>query len=244
MYPEPGRHNGGDLVAETIASIAALLWPLLLLAVLLLLRSPLVAVMRSAEQREWTLEVGGQKLTMKQLSDQQNNLITDMQAQMGVLLDQVASLRPSQGDGSSPELDLVRGQRTARVSEVDVVPHAVLWVDDSPANNALIVEQLLRNSVHVDVALTTREGLDKLDERPYGAVLSDMRRVEDGASVSDAGIKLLHAVRETHPTIPFLIYCGPDVEKKYRDEASSAGANVITASPVVLSAQLRSFGLL
>ena len=56
-------------MAQTLSSIAALLWPLLVLLALLVFREPLLRVVRSAEKREWTLEVGGQKLSMKQRSD-------------------------------------------------------------------------------------------------------------------------------------------------------------------------------
>lgn len=37
--------------------------------------------------------------------------------------------------------------------------HSVLWVDDHPGKNALLIEQLQRNAVRVDLAESTKEGL-------------------------------------------------------------------------------------
>lgn len=231
-------------MAETITSFAALLWPLLVVAALLVFGKPLMAVVRSAEHREWTLEVGGQKLNMMQLSDQQNRSIADLQTQISALHQRIAELDPGAVDVQTSEPDVIWGQQVARGRDVDSIPPAVLWVDDHPSNNALIAEQLQRNGVRVDVALSTAEGLAKLGTRRYGAVLSDMGRAEDGAPVSDAGVRLLKAVRETHPAIPYLIYCGPQAATTYREAATAAGADVITASPGVLTDRLHSLGLL
>lgn len=231
-------------MAETIGAISSLLWPLLVLTGLLLFRRPLQRVVRSAEQREWTLEVGGQKLSMKQLSDQQNSMIADLQAQVSVLHETIAVLSAAESFGPDPvEPDRGWGQRPA-IEEPGSIPNSVLWVDDFPENNALVVEQLLRNGVRVDLARSTQEGLAKISQRSYGAVLSDMGRFEDGVNVSDAGMRLLGAVREDYPTLPFLIYCSDGASKRYRELALAQGANEITASPVVLSDQLRSLGLL
>ncbi len=218
-------------MAETLSSVAALLWPLLVLVVLLLFRRPLLRVVRSAEQREWTLEVGGQKLTMKQLSDQQNVLIVDLQKQVGALSQRLAELTEPQpaveSEGPAPN-----------------TPNSVLWVDDFPENNAIVLDQLQRSGVRVDLARSTREALGFLGQRHYGAVLSDMGRYEDGAQVSDAGLRLLRAVRDKDSTTPFVIYCSTRAKLAYRDEALAAGATEITDSPVVVSERLQSFGLL
>lgn len=220
-------------MAETIGAISSLLWPLLVFIGLLLFRRPLLRVVRSAEQREWTLEVGGQKLSMKQLSDQQNSMIADLQAQVSALHETIARLGATESVGPDPAIEEPRS-----------VSNSVLWVDDVPENNALIVEQLQRNGVRVDLASNTQEGLANLGRRRYGAVLSDMARFEDGVNVADAGMRLLGAVRQDHPTLPFLIYCSDGASRRYREAALANGANEITASPAVLSDQLRSLGLL
>ncbi|WP_280362570.1 hypothetical protein [Nocardia wallacei] len=65
---------------EIFNSVAALLWPVLFLIALLMFRGPVGRVIRSAERREFTLNVGGQEISMKQLSEQQDDMIADLQA--------------------------------------------------------------------------------------------------------------------------------------------------------------------
>lgn len=60
-------------VANIITAIASLLWPILVVVVLLVFRSPLVNVIHTFEQRKITIEVGGQTLTIGELSAQQTN---------------------------------------------------------------------------------------------------------------------------------------------------------------------------
>jgi CheY-like chemotaxis protein len=219
-------------VAQTLTAIAALLWPLLLLGVILIFRGPLVGVVKSAQQREWTLEVGGQKISMKQLSEQQNGMIADLQKQVATLSQAVAAL------GASPSELLEEAPAPAPPI------NSVLWVDDHPENNAILVEQLQRNGIRVDLARDTEEGLALLGQRRYAIVVSDMGRNEHGTEISDAGLRLLAAVRNTDTSIPFVIYCSLGAARRYHDQALAAGATAITSSPVSLSTQLAALELL
>jgi CheY-like chemotaxis protein len=235
-------------VAQTISAVAALLWPVLLLVLILMFRRQLARVIGSAEQREWSLEVGGQKLSMKQLSDQQNSMIADLQKQVGVLSKAVAALTTDQ----RPVAEEVDGSPVVTGSTIlggvepppPATAYSVLWVDDNPENNALIVEQLQRNGVRVDLARSTREGLGLLGQRRYGAIVSDMGRFEDGQEVRDAGMRLLRIVRETDTGTPFIIYCGYWASAAYREQALEAGATGITASPSVLTELLHAANVL
>ena len=49
-------------MAQMIGAVASLAWPVLIVVVLLMFRRPITGVIRSAEHRGWSLEVGGQKL--------------------------------------------------------------------------------------------------------------------------------------------------------------------------------------
>lgn len=195
-------------MADTISAIAALLWPLLVFVVLLMFRKPLLRLLDSAKQREWTLELGGQRLTMKQLSEQQVDLIVDLQ-------EEVSALRQA-----------VRAERPASRSPVS----SVLWVDDHPENNALLVHELQQADVRVDLALSTKEGRELFDRHRYGAIVSDMGRYENGAEVPDAGVRLTQAIRATDADIPVLIYCPRRTAARYGDQAYSEGATMVTSS--------------
>ncbi|GAA4539198.1 response regulator [Amycolatopsis samaneae] len=222
-------------MAETINSIASALWPLLIFAALLLFRRPLLRIVRSAESREWTLEVGGQKLSMKQLSDQQNLVLADLQKQ-------VDRLGKAIEDPAARAVET--GEDLADAAARTGTPYSVLWVDDSPENNALIIEQLQNHGVRVDLARTTAEGLRLFGQRGYGAVLSNMNRTEDSTEVVDAGLRLMRAVRQSTSDIPFVIYCNATASSRYQADALAEGATAITASPTVVTEHLRALGLL
>jgi CheY-like chemotaxis protein len=83
-------------VSETISAIASLLWPLIVLALILaaiiVFRGPLSGVIKSAEQRDFTIKIGGEEVTVGQLSRQQMDLMSDLQDQVSALRKQVDAL--------------------------------------------------------------------------------------------------------------------------------------------------------
>lgn len=238
-------------MASLISAIASLMWPAIVVVALIIFRHPLRRIISSAERREWTLEVGGQKLTMRQLSEQQNSLITDLQRRVGGLSQAVTGRAPEQaatGDGgrdagAEPAREAARQGWEAADQPADAPAYSVLWVDDHPENNAVLIESLRRNGVRVDLPRTTRDGLALLSQRRYAIVISDMGRTEAGQDVPDAGLRLLKRVRETRPSIPFVIYASPGAASYYREQALAEHATAITASPTELSAILMSLGL-
>lgn len=311
---------------RTITAIATLLWPLLILAALIVYRRPLGRVLRSAERREWTIEIAGQKLSMGQVREQQTALISDLQRQLGTLRRDLDTLRhepylpselppvelpqgpgpvdqdedsrdseltyeypepapwgaptgpaperaeyppdpwgpqsgpasqppsgpasPAPPTGPPPQAPVAppptkrRRQRRRAPSAQPPMGYGlpgtgVLWVDDHPENNAILIDSLQRDGVRIDIALSTDEGLARRGRHHYAAVISDMGRTEEGKDVPDAGLRLLEAVRRTDPTLPFIIYCGERTALAYRDRALAAGATEITASPAEVVTQLQ-----
>ena len=159
---------------ELLSSIAQLAWPAVVLLGLVLFARPLARLLRSGSEREEvTIELGGQRVTLGKFREQQNEVVVDLRRQIDDLRRQVAGGPPT----PPPE------RRAA----------AVLWVDDRPENNALLIDQLMTDGVQVDVARTTEEGLALASRRGYGAVITDMGRWRTGgtarspASTSRAG---------------------------------------------------------
>lgn len=77
----------------------------------------------------------------------------------------------------------------------------ILWVDDRPSNN-LYERHLLRSlGVFVDLARSTEEALEMLQDTYYDAVISDMGRV----GVQDEGLRLLTEIRKQE-VCPLLIF--------------------------------------
>ncbi|MGB6164444.1 MAG: response regulator [Pseudonocardiaceae bacterium] len=239
-------------MANTITAIASLLWPILVAVGLLVFRSPLVHVVRFFEGRKMTIEVGGQKLTIDELSAQQANQIEDLQDQLGALNKVVEALVAAQPTPvslpGSRETVLARSpDSTVRTSISEAPgdkPFAVLWVDDHPENNAFLIERLQQNGVRVDLARSTQEGLSWFSHRRYRVVLSDMGRSENGAYVPDAGLRLVKAIRQTDQSVPLLILCSGRALREYGEKAVAAGATTVTSSAYRATAVLRTLELL
>jgi CheY-like chemotaxis protein len=219
-------------VAETITSVANLLWPLTVLLLILIFRGQLRHVIRSAGQREVSLEVGGQKITLGELSQAQNATIADLQKQ-------VASLQDALGDHGTGDKPTIPSEPIEPSA-----PFTVLWVDDHPENNVLQIAQLRDNGVRVDLAHTTQEGVGLFSRHRYRMVISDMDRTENGIEVADAGVRLVAELRTLDPAIPIVIYCGTRAMQALGDRAIVAGASAVTDSPYEMSEHFRALALL
>ncbi len=116
----------------------------------------------------------------------------------------------------------------------------VLWVDDNPENNALLVDQLERMGVSVDAVRSTDEARRRLDGGArYAAAVSDMGRTEDGQRVDDAGVRLVRELKARFPALPVFVYCAPQALTAFGEAARAAGVNHITSSGTRLLSELR-----
>jgi CheY-like chemotaxis protein len=76
-------------VSQTLSAIASLLWPLIVLAVIVVFRGPLTRVIRSTESRDVTIKIAGQEVTLGELHRQQMDMISDLHQQISSLHQQV-----------------------------------------------------------------------------------------------------------------------------------------------------------
>ncbi|MGK5055723.1 response regulator [Janthinobacterium sp. LB2P49] len=112
----------------------------------------------------------------------------------------------------------------------------VLWLDDHPRNNTLLVEQLERENIKVDQAVSTQQALAMLQQQPYALFITDMARVENRRRIKDAGVRTVREVRQALPALPIVVYCSKDTVASYGVEAEAAGAHFITTSGTSLLA--------
>lgn len=108
---------------------------------------------------------------------------------------------------------------------------SLLWVDDSPENNSLMISELQKQGISVALAKSNQEALAVLRSKKFDTIISDMWRVADGET---AGIELVKLVRETDQQTPIIVYCSPRGAAQYGDEAKQAGANEVTSSQATL----------
>jgi CheY-like chemotaxis protein len=258
-------------VADLISAIAALLWPLLVIVVLLIFGGQLLSKLKNSD--DVTLEFGGQRLNFKQATDQQSDMITDLQREVASLkrrLDYTdsgiwgadARRRPgaeevpratpgAKATGPGAETDEEFGGTTQEPVDTSWMleeqerritpPRSILWVDDHPENNAVLADSWRRDGAHVEIARSTGEALRLLEGHPYGLIISDMGRRESGADVPDAGLRLLKKVRTSDPFTPFVLYGNVDV---FSEAAKSAGATMVTGSTFELMEFASGLGML
>ena len=210
-----------DNLAQLLAALASLAWPVLLAVLLYQLHRPLRALLESALKRKFSVKVGGYELTMEEASEQQRKIVSDLQNKLAELEKRLttgtASLTPQ------PQ------QATPRTSS-----KRILWVDDNPKNNSYFLATLEERGVRVDTALSTDAGIAQFKQLPYDIVVSDMGRPES----EKAGIELTRALKLISPATPVYIFCGAWTARNLRAEALAAGAREITSSGSTLLSAL------
>ena len=166
----------------------------------------------------------GKEIEVTELSRLQQKSLDDMQEAVTQLL----LAHPPDGGAAVTAL--------AGVPTAQKPSSLVLWLDDHPCNNTLLVEQLERENIKVDQAVSTRQALDMLQQKAYALLITDMARVENRRRIKDAGVRTVREVRQALPTLAIIVYCSKDTVASYGTQAQAAGARFITTSGTSLLA--------
>lgn len=161
----------------------------------------------------------GREIDLTELSRLQQTALSDLQqtvAEMASATPQNAALMEKVDAASAPEA-------TAPVRRV-------LWVDDIPENNTLLVEQLIEANVKVDQAISTEQAVKLISANRYDVIVTDMGRVEGKSYVADSGVVLTRKVKELSPNTPVLVFTSGKGARMHGSAAMEAGARLITAS--------------
>ena len=168
----------------------------------------------------------GKEIEVTELSRLQQKSLDDMQEAVTQLL---LAYPPDDGAAVTALAGVPTAQKPSSL---------VLWLDDHPRNNTLLVEQLERENIKVDQAVSTRQALAMLQQKPYALLITDMARVENRRRIKDAGVRTVREVRQTLPELPIVVYCSKDTVASYGTEAQAAGARFITTSGTSLLAAI------
>ncbi len=110
-----------------------------------------------------------------------------------------------------------------------ITNNTILWVDDRPDNNIYERESMELIGFKFDLALSTKEALNKLKSCKYVAIISDMGRAEG----PNEGYVLLKEVRKTNKETPYFIYAGSN-RLEHKIQAQERGAQGSTNSATEL----------
>jgi len=181
-------------------------------------------------KNESVLLDSGKEIDVSELSRLQQKSLEDMQ-------EAVTQILLAEGNGSGSTVGSVGiaslADHPSRQNPIDV-----LWLDDHPRNNTLLVEQLVRQNIRVDLAQSTAQALSLLSKKPYALLITDMARLEGGQRQRDAGVQTVREVRQLTPSMPIIVYCSKDTAVTYGQQAEAAGANFITTSGISLLAHV------
>ncbi|WP_367177004.1 PAS domain S-box protein [Haloarcula rubripromontorii] len=114
--------------------------------------------------------------------------------------------------------EALRGRHPDRETDVGGGQIRVLHIDDDPDFVAVAADSLeaADDQISVETATSAQDGLDRLAENEFDAVVSDY----DMPKMN--GIELLDAIRETNPDLPFILFTGKGSEE-VASEAISMG---------------------
>jgi CheY-like chemotaxis protein len=107
----------------------------------------------------------------------------------------------------------------------------ILWVDDQPENNAVLIAGFRDAGVEVTTARSTASAMALLGDLPdrFSAVISDQGRVEDGTYRAEAGTDLLRQMDAAGMRVPAAIFTTARGVRKGQG-AIEAGAEMVTDS--------------
>jgi CheY-like chemotaxis protein len=199
-------------IGNILQGLAAIIWPLIVLIIILIFRNNLRSILESARARKFAIKIGDAELSMEEEAKQNRQIISD-------LMEQVFEIKKP---GSIK---------------------SILWVDDHPKNNAMLMMMLAEKGIEVHTALSTEEALSKLDARKFDCIISDMGRTESGTYISTAGIVITRKIREKDRNIPIIIYSGSQTAQANEQEALDAGATEVTTTTTALIKRLWTWGI-
>lgn len=208
-----------------LEGMASLAWPFLALFVLVRFGNAVHSIIESAKGRKFTIKVGDYGLTMEEATEQQRMIINDLQYQ-------VVSLQSAHESAKVSDKKITLSSDPKGAEEKR--KFSILWVDDNPTKNSYEMAHLKDLGVEVTTAVSTEEALSLFRSGKYDCVISDMVRTEKGQHHYKAGIELVRTIRSLGKTTPIIIYSGAGETGALRQEALSAGANEMTASPTTL----------
>ncbi len=212
-------------LADVIRALAALTWPAILATALFFLYDPIKNVI---QDRGLTVKIGDLEVSISDVVKEQNSLVEDVWNDLEELRTRVSALEPRSANGGPISTGGI--SRLPEGENIGTKVTSVLWVDDHPQNNAILVEKMRRTGVRVDIALSTREAEVAAATGRYSVVITDMGRTEPGSTIKNitAGLDLIKSLRQSNIPTPIVVFSSRS--RIVETDAYGAGAQYVTNS--------------
>lgn len=203
-------------------------WPVVA-AVVLYRFHPLVAALLQRDNMQ--IKVGGLELSVQDAAKAHGKNIVEIQQRLAAI---EANSTISQNFTSENE-----GRENINRKD-----RSILWVDDFPSNNAFLVDSLREKNVDVVLSLGTEDAMEKLKYRKFGAVITDLGRVENGVDNPNAGFDLIGRIKSSGDDVPILVFAGRRALEKRRALLEAGAENATNSGVDVLAFVERHLGAL
>lgn len=198
------------------------LWPLVLVAVLVLFQEPIEEFIDQMQGLE-DEPIGAMRAEIRHVAQSAaaaGFLAGVQRAQQGPVTRQQAQ-EVSDSIGQSFELG-----PTVAASAPDsaVVRGSVLWVDDTPADNLAIANAFRDLGIDVVPATSTAEAINRLEQTAFDVIITDTTRDNDDA----AAPRLIDTLRKRGLKTPVIVYAADWSLRHQGRPPQQAGARAVT----------------
>lgn len=207
-----------------ITLVQALVWPVVIVALLLYFGRPLKRLLEQAA--ELSLKAGGVEAKLTRASVV---AAAEAAAALGVAATKQAPDKLHEAPSIEPDVERIAVSVTNAVTAREagrLSRRKILWADDRPSNNTFEQNALTSLGFDIETAVSTEEALAKTRRQRYDVIISDMGRPGDDR----AGYTLLRELRSAGTEVPFIIYAGSNAPE-HRAEARRNGAFGTTNNP-------------
>jgi CheY-like chemotaxis protein len=208
-----------DTITKFIQSLSGYCWPIIVLIILISFRKSINNLIESARNRKFTIKVGNNELTMEEANEQQRKIIEDIQNQIIKIENQLVSTKNRTIPMIGIEMESVMKNKKT-----------ILWVDDNPKNNAILIEYLNNQGNDVMTALSTDEAMSIMKNKHIDRIITNMGRRESGIQNRTAGIDFIKKVRAIDKEIIIILFCNPKNYSLFHKEAELSRASLVTSS--------------
>jgi CheY-like chemotaxis protein len=208
-----GKAN--TVILGIIAFAQALIWPCLVVYALHIFESPLRILIERSNQLN--LEVPGFKFNVSAEAIASSAAKVSAAAQKQGIPSQQASQNIAQifSAGSAGARSLSEGK--------------ILWVDENPSNNILLINAFQDLGVRVFLATSTDQAESLLSQGKYDVVISDMVRPPD----AEAGKTIIKWISQMNISVPVIIYAA-NWAAAHQGQEQEVGALRITNDPSIV----------
>jgi CheY-like chemotaxis protein len=195
----------------------ATVWPAVAIFLVVKFGDPLHGMLKAVAEGRASLEAGpsGLKITQAAQSAVSAAIAAGAQAKDAPPAEQAAIAR-----------GIVQAAQSSLSSASVLATRKILWVDDTPSNNILLTRSFRDLGITVVNTLSTDDALKELASGKFDLVITDMGRPPD----SEAGLTLLHRMREAGISVPVIIYAAAWAAAN-RGEEPAHGVALITNRP-------------